>query len=381
MLKMIKFNLKNRTLLILITTVVFLAIGFALYLGDDFLKYFYFYNRLTDQHFQVIGPDSSPIIFITIMACILCTIIPIIEFSFKMSKISIDQMYSLPIKREKLYLAKFISGFIEVLIPVCVVFIFCLLKVLFSNHMYETIYFLPYFACLILFMFFLYSTITFFFTRGNTVIDGIINVVLIIFVVELFSSTIDSMLWGNIRNYFDSGSCYLYSPISIISELFDNKLSAEAINKLHTMYDEYYYTVRVNLTTYEIVSVIIFILIGIGSTILFVLLNKKDKAEDSMQVSNSWFSYKVFIPVYMSLISLLMMDGSELIGFVFLFVGTYIAYVIYRRSLKIKKWDIIVPVICFVSMIIIYIVLDNLRPNPYACNDYGCIMDALLYLV
>ena len=66
----------------------------------------------------------------------------------------------------------------------------------------------------------------FFFTRGNTVIDGIINIVLIIFVVELFSSTIDSLLWGNIRNYFDSGSCYLYSPISIISELFDNKLSA-----------------------------------------------------------------------------------------------------------------------------------------------------------
>lgn len=381
MLKMIKYNLKNRTLLILITTIVFLAIGFALYLGDDFLKYFYFYNRVTDQSFDVIGPDSSPILFITIMACILCTIIPVIEFSFKMSKISIDQMYSLPIKREKLYMAKFISGFIEILIPVSVVFIFCLLKVLFSNHMYETIYFLPYFVCLILFMFLLYSTITFFFTRGNTVIDGIINIVLIIFVVELFSSTIDSLLWGNIRNYFDSGSCYLYSPISIISELFDNKLSAEAINKLHTMYSEYFYTERVTLTTYEIVSVIIFILIGIGSTILFVVLNKKDKAEDSMQVSNSWFSYKVFIPVYMSLISLLMMDGSELIGFVFLFVGTYIAYVIYRRSLKIKKWDIIVPIICFVSMMIIYIVIENLKPNPYACNDYGCIMETISYLI
>ena len=381
MLKMIKYNLKNRTLLILITTIVFLAIGFALYIDDDFLRYYHFYNRVTDQSFDVIGPDSSPILFITIMACILCTIIPVIEFSFKMSKISIDQMYSLPIKREKLYIAKFISGFIEILIPVSVVFIFCLLKVLFSNHMYETIYFLPYFVCLILFMFFLYSTITFFFTRGNTVIDGIINIVLIIFVVELFSSTIDSMLWGNIRNYFDSGYCYLYSPISILSILFDNKLSAEAINKLHTMYDEYYYTVRVNLTTYEIVSVIIFILIGIGSTILFVLLNKKDKAEDSMQVSNSWFSYKVFIPVYMSLISLLMMDGSELIAFVFLFVGTYIAYVIYRRSLKIKKWDIIVPVICFVSMMVIYIVIENLKPNPYACNDYGCIMETILYLI
>ena len=121
-------------------------------------------------------------------------------------------------------MAKFISGFIEVLIPVCVVFIFCLLSVLLSNHMYDAIYFLPYFGCLILFSFFIYSTITFFFTRGNTVIDGIINVVLIIFVVELFSSTIDSLLWGNIRNYFDNGYCYLYSPITILSSLFDNKL-------------------------------------------------------------------------------------------------------------------------------------------------------------
>jgi hypothetical protein len=112
---MIKYNLKNRTLLILITTIVFLAIGFALYIDGDFLRYYHFYNRVTNQSFNVIGPDSSPILFITIMACILCTIIPVIEFSFKMSKISIDQMYSLPIKREKLYMAKFISGFIEIL--------------------------------------------------------------------------------------------------------------------------------------------------------------------------------------------------------------------------------------------------------------------------
>ena len=40
-------------------------------------------------------------------------ITPIVEFSFKMKKITIDQAYSLPIKREKLYLTRYIIGFLE----------------------------------------------------------------------------------------------------------------------------------------------------------------------------------------------------------------------------------------------------------------------------
>ena len=74
MLKMIKYNLKKRSLLILITTIVVLAIGFATYASDDFLKRIYI-----KEYENVYGPDQSPMMFITIIACILCTIIPILE--------------------------------------------------------------------------------------------------------------------------------------------------------------------------------------------------------------------------------------------------------------------------------------------------------------
>ena len=99
-------------------------------------------------------------------------------------------------------------------------------------------------------------------------------------------------------------------------------------------------------------------------------LNKEDKAENSMQISNSWFSYRTMIPIYFSTICLILCDEGELVSFIFLFVGTYVAYIIFRRSLKIKKWDIITTAICFVSVIILYIIIDNLEPVQEICNEY-----------
>lgn len=368
MLKMIKYNLKKRTLLILITTIVVLAIGFAMFIGNDFLREYYIYtDQSYNQGHEVIGPDTSPIMFITVIACILCTIIPVIEFSFKMSKVNIDQMYSLPIKRDKLYIAKFISGFIEILIPVLSCYIFCLLKILSTDHMYNLIHLLPYLGCLLFFMFILYATIVFFFTRGNTVVDGIMNILFIIFLFAILIEVMDDVFRlpypyrdTFIGTYFDSGLSFLYSPIVFVTNIFNNKLSFEALTEIFK--DGVNRSPgRIILETPEIVSIIMFSLIGIVSSILLIKLNKEDKAENSMQVSNSWFSYKTMIPIYFSMICLVMCENSELVGFIFLFVGTYVAYVIYRRTLKIKKRDIIVIGICFVSMIIIYILYENYK--------------------
>ncbi len=385
MLKMIKYNLKKRSLLILITTIIALAVCVALFINEDFLREYYIYNNNAYNYgYNVTGPSEGPLIYITIIACILCTIIPILEFSFKMSKVSIDQMYSIPIKRDKLYIAKFISGFIEILIPVLSCYIFCLLKVLSTDHMYNLIYFLPYLGCLLFFMFILYSTIAFFYTRGNTVVDGIMNVLFIIFLFEIFVAVMENVFrvpYPNtfINAYFDSGYSFLYSPICLVTNIFNNKLSIDALIKIfgNDMQGNYYLS-RVTLVESEIVSIVFFTVVGIISSILFVKLNKEDKAEDSMQISNSWFSYKTMIPLYFSMVCLIMCENSELIGFIFLFVGVYVAYVIYRRTMKIKKWDMIVIGICFISMVIIYVLYENLKPTPIYEQIYYDMFKCLL---
>lgn len=356
MLKMIKYNLKNRSLLIIISTIISLVIAFASFDYRSFLEYHWIY-QIEDT---VIGPSDSPMGFITTMACIFATIIPLLEFSFKMKKINIDQMYSLPIKREKLYLAKFISGFIEILIPTCVIFIYCLLKVISTDHMYEMIYFLPYFGCLVFFTFILYSTITFFFTRANTVIDGIINVLSIILLFEVVVWCVDEVFDYSIS--INNGSYFLYSPISILTAFFNDKLSIKALTEIYAKYNVEYNQVLFNSKDY--IPIILFIIVGIASFVLFIFLNKTDKAEDSMQVSNSWFSYRTIIPLYFALFSLIMIKGEAmLISFIFLFVGAYIAYIVYRRTLKIKKWDILVIAIVFVASIIFVSIFDALTPK------------------
>ncbi|MBQ8293285.1 MAG: hypothetical protein IJX78_05745 [Bacilli bacterium] len=348
MLKMIKYNLKSRYLLIIISTVICFAIAFTSLLNEDFLQRYYVGNNS-----YKIGPGSSPISMISVLACILCTIIPVIEFSFKMRKVNIDQMYSLPIKREKLYLAKFISGFIEILIPITITFVYCLLVVISNEHMFDLIYFLPYFGCLIVGMFILYSTITFAFTRTNTMLDGIINIFLYIFVFVLL--IMELRFYTDIEDVLHFNSLYLYSPISSITSYFELKLREQGLNSIGKT--SYYKMIDGWIEANIFLGVI-----GVASFILFIVLNKRDKAEDSMQISNSWFSYKTLIPIY-TFITILFVIDENVSNFIFVFVGVYIAYVVFRRSLKIKKWDYIVFAIVFASTIIFHLIFEQDSSN------------------
>ena len=66
------------------------------------------------------------------------------------------------------------------------------------------------------------------------------------------------------------------------------------------------------------------------------------------------------IPIYFSCAVMLIFENGDVTGLVALLIVAYVAYVIYRRSLKIKKWDFLVIIICFISSIVVYLICDNL---------------------
>ena len=74
------------------------------------------------------------------------------------------------------------------------------------------------------------------------------------------------------------------------------------------------------------------------------MLSDKEKAENSMDISSSWFSYKTFIPIYIVYLSTDI--GSEAIYIILIAIIGYIGYAIYRRSFKIKLCDIITMSVC-----------------------------------
>ena len=85
-------------------------------------------------------------------------ITPIVEFSFKMKKITMDQAYSLPIKREKLYLTRYIIGFLEIVVPFTLSYFISLLVIFpWANAYCNFLGFFAYYGMLLVAGFVVYS--------------------------------------------------------------------------------------------------------------------------------------------------------------------------------------------------------------------------------
>ena len=72
---------------------------------------------------------------------VLCILVPVLMYSFKMNKRSVDEFYSLPIKREKIYLAKTLAGLILVMVPYAVAYWSGFLSVALRENYYHLGYY------------------------------------------------------------------------------------------------------------------------------------------------------------------------------------------------------------------------------------------------
>lgn len=329
MIKLLKHNFKTRRLILIILSAVAFLIT-SIYLQQNVYTYTNWIDSELD--IQMRFPTNPPITLPIVFACVLATIVPLFEFNFKMRKVNIDQYYSLPIKREKLYLSTFIFGFIEIVIPVTISYIYGVLSVYIKPSMFHNIHFISFYFVLIALTFLLYSIVTFVYTRNNTVVDGLINLLFVCFVGALISGTIryvirDNEVFNNFT-HLNASYYYLYSPFIQLGNTYELLLCGNYVNSsLSTIID-------------KSISYSLFAVLGVLCFVLFYLLAKKEKAEDCMQISNSWISYKLMIPLFTVL--LIVLGSSEfLLTFVLVCVGAYFAYVIYQRSFKIKKHNLI----------------------------------------
>ena len=80
-----------------------------------------------------------------------------------------------------------------------------------------------------------------------------------------------------------------------------------------------------------------------------------------MDISNSWFSYKVMLPTFLVSFSVLCcVNGDSLILLLIVAISGYIGYAIYRRNFKIKLCDVITMSSSLIGGIIIGAILWNL---------------------
>lgn len=257
----------------------------------------------------------------------LCAVVPIFELSGFKNRRNLDAMFSAPIDRKELAMVHYLNGLCQVLIPYTVAFLYALCRWLPNGAYFDLIYLLPYYFLSVLIGFLTYSIFTFLFERANTVADGVVCMVLQIFAVQLVLVSIDecfsrpdSVLGGDHFN--------LFSPINDFTTLFQDLIDRDGT--------------RWSLAAVEegTVAWILFAVAGIAAIYGYVRNFANRRAETAGATSDSWFGYKLLIPVYGFFLNLFMGDGSLVFG-ILIVVAMVIGYIIYRRSFRLKRWDII----------------------------------------
>jgi len=268
-----------------------------------------------------------PIIFPSVLSYVL----PVLEFSFFKKRINLDCAYSLPISRRAMGTVHYLTGLITLFGAFTVSYLVNLALLLSRGEGWFN--FAPmiahYLLCLLL-GFSMYSLMVFVFNEANTKGDGIWFMILYSFVMVLVVSALSKILDDN----------YLFGDAySAIPWQFTNTLTScyEDLVEIHASHKTDFWQ------TSEYVGWFIFwVAVGIASAVGFFLTFGKRRMEKTEEISNSYFGYRVLIPIYAAG-GMISFRTSQIFTFwVIIELFALLGYTIYRRGFHYKKSDIIV---------------------------------------
>lgn len=285
------------------------------------------YSQSGDYRIETAG-QTNPFIYLSILLSVIVTIIPVMEFSFKMKRRSVDLYYSLPIKRIKLYICKYFVGLAEFLIlyiPQWLISFIWLATLPSVSNIYDLSYSIYFMLLSIGYGILIYTFLTFFYSMGNTLIDGIIFMALASCFLPTLMNVMYSLILG--ANYSDRTFYmrwfFIYSPLFDISGKMHSNMIGGTYGDIN------------------ILGIILNIALAILASIAFFFIHsEKNNAELVGDESDTIFGYKLFIPLYM-VTSFKLISSSISALWVVIGLAGYLFYCIYRKSFRIKRNDII----------------------------------------
>lgn len=281
---------------------------------------------------------------LSVILSILCTIVPIFEFSQFNNKRNLDTVYSMPIGRDKISLAHFAGGFIDVIFVYTCIFIYYLSYVLLNSTCFAVEFIPLFYVISLIFGFIIYSLFTFVFTKANTTFDGVMfclfwiaAIFLVLFATPFLISEFSGEL---IESYPIEYSFWgvAYFPIASITEVFTTLIEVNRYTSSVSLFED-------DELTVFIIGAACWLIIGILTTYGFLKTNHRKSADKTEEISTSPFGYKTMIPLcsyslMIILIQELFLTESNIFC-VIIYISMIIGYIIYRRGVKFKKSDLI----------------------------------------
>ncbi len=269
-------------------------------------------------------------------------VLPFLEFSFFKKRRNLDCAYALPISRREMGLVHFLTGLALMVIPFTCSYIINYALLLRYPEAFDVSYLLTLYFLSLCFGVCAYAINTFIFNEANSVIDGVCFVILWTFVFALVSlnvagSLYDLLGWERFHylemDFLESDMIILpIGPLSAVTSEY-----AYAVEKSRWADLAQLWTDRGNLFWMAFLVVL-----GISAIVGFVLSFGKRAAQKTEEISDSWFGYRVMIPIY-AVCGMRLFEGP---GMWLIIEGiAFVGYVIYRKGFHLKKSDWIVLVL------------------------------------
>ena len=340
-MRYLRYRLETTTLRTLVFTVI--SVMLSLSVIKDCI-------RVYDNEYKY---AETGIYILAVVLGIICTLIPILENMGFKNRRNLDTLFFFPLKREKMALVHFLSGFIQVTAIYTATFVVSAVYLAANTDFFELYHLVGYYFLSLLLGFVMYSFFIFVFEQGNTVADGVVFAImwsLAFWVVweAAYSVWLSSLMaqedWHNAvysyRIYSDWGIAY--GPINNLTVIFQDLIE---VNK-HGWYQSEY-PAKYMSQWYMFVA---WVAVGAAAAIGYFVTFTKKGAHKAGEVSDSWFGYRLLIPIYGY--SLHLLTGIEGLLTILIFAAMIIGYIIYRRSFKLKTSDLIVTACGIIPMII-----------------------------
>ena len=290
---------------------------------------------------KVENRDSGLYMFAVILG-IVASVIPFLELAGFKNRRNLDTLFFFPIKREKMAIAVYLSGLLQVItiytVTYAVGFIFLSVK----TDCFALVYMIPYYFLSLLLGAVIYSVFMFLFSEANTVADGVLFCLLWIYLLCMVG---DTVVWACVdleMGYTEAQSMamdltgwgIIYAPINNLTVLFQELIEIHRSSRWDNSAEE----VREYLYMFFVWGVI-----GIAAAVGYVYRFAKKGAEKAGEISESWFGYRILIPIYGYCLIFLTTESCVSVYSVLswlIFALMIIGYIVYRRSFRLKKSDI-----------------------------------------
>ncbi len=314
MMRYFRYELKKNLLTLGLLTAI-CAIVYVVATSTSEL--FYFREQSAYYPGGIVVRDSQ-ISVIYVMLGILCFVVPVLMYSFKMSRRGADAFYSLPVKREKLYLVKTLVGLILVFVPYTVAYVLGVSVICFRENYFDLIWYLPGYFGGIFFGIGIYALSAFAFARANRIVDGVIFMVFWHLLGLLLLAAINEAVYRHSgRPGGLTGETLKAIPAGCFG-LFGSKMDSLIRGSGNVTFGAAIFLVPL---AYAVA----------GFALLF-LLARRDRGEDAEQNSDSWFGYRLMIPLYTALSIALLGDTFLYIYVAMIAVGAIVLTVVYTRK-------------------------------------------------